>query len=563
MNQYTYNEHSDRYYDAEPVPKKRFGTGLLSLIVLVLIVALVVASFFLSKEMRRVNDEYNKVLIEEEERNAYSVVKGADGTLTVSGTHNGIPFSYNEDGKILEGVSIAGIQLGNKTYEQARLAILGDAQKRIEDINIRATVENATFVLVATDFRFDCDVNPKIHEALKVGREAGRDCYTVYIDRERIKTEGVDLGGYSISIDEQSVRETVDRIAAVVDKTPTEPYITLLNLVGGGKPGVGIGGSTLDIHSTQKVYAPNGTAMAEIQFHNGHNGYVLNKDDMVDKIIKAFNAGDYHAELELKLEETEPSMTAEELVASTSEISRFSTKFASSSDYRARNVQKAAGLLHCVVMTKGEEYSYNELLGPRNEKDGWLPAPGISGGKEYIDSPGGGICQVSSTLYNALLQLGPDTKIVRRYHHSIPGSYIAKGLDATVSYGGPDLVFKIETDTPMLLFSYADMKNRTVYSIIYGVPNAEGATYKIWSETVETIAPPESKIIEEPMWPKGYKRTVINARTGYNVDVFRQKYDKDGNAVGEPETLYRDKYAAVAAEIHVGTGSSSLPIPTD
>lgn len=563
MENYDRYADQERYYDSETERKKPLNKGLLLLALPLAIIALAVGMLAVSKAMRRVNDEYNRAVVEHEKSNSYSVTKNADGSIAVSGFHDGTPYSYVEDGKILKGVSVAGIQLGGMTYEQARSALIADLSERIKDINIRATVENTTLVLAATDFSISCDVNEKLHRALKVGREEGRDCYTVYLDRLRIAEEGVDLGGYSLTMDEESMRAMVDKIAEVVDKTPTEPYITLLNLVGGGKPGVGIGGSTSDIHSTKKVYAPDGTAMAEIQFHNGQNGYVLNREDMLRQIVDAFYSGDYHAELELKLEETEPTMTADELAASITEISRFSTKFASSSDYRARNVQKAAGLLHCVVMHKGENYSYNELLGPRYEKDGWLPAPGISGGKEYIDSPGGGICQVSSTVYNALLKLGPDTGIVRRYHHSIPGSYIAMGLDATVSYGGPDLVWKIETETPMLLFSYADMKNRTVYEIIYGVPNAEGATYKVWSETVETIEPPEAKIIEEPMWPKGYKKTVIKARTGYNVDVFRQKYDKNGNEVGEKETLYQDKYSAVAAEIHVGTGSSSLPIPTD
>lgn len=88
---------------------------------------------------------------------------------------------------------------------------------------------------------------------------------------------------------------------------------------------------------------------------------------------------------------------------------------------------KAAGLLNCVILEPGEELSYNELLGPRTEELGWLPAHGISGGKEYIDTPGGGICQVSSTLYNSLLLIGPDIRIVSRSHHSIPGSYVAMG----------------------------------------------------------------------------------------------------------------------------------------
>ena len=509
-------------------------------------------------------ERYVEAEREYEENNSWTVTALEGGARLVRGMKNGVAYEYVEDGRILNGVSVAGIDLGGMDYAEARAALLEDVQKRIEDINICANVDNTTFLLTAADFNVSCDVNPLLHRAFTIGRENdGTDLYANYLTREKLAREGVDLGDYELTMDEDSMRPIVAQIAAIVDKAPEEPYVTLLNLVGGGKPGVGIGGRSDDLASVKTVNAPDGTAMADIQFHYGRNGYVLDQEDMLRKICDAFYSGDHDTELTLELTETEPAHTAEELAASFNELSRFSTKFSSSSDYRARNVQKAAGLLHCVVMQPDEEYGYNDLLGPRYEKDGWLPAPGISGGKEYIDSPGGGICQVSSTLYNALLKLGPDINIIRRYHHSIPGSYVAMGLDATVSYGGPDLVWKNVTDTPMLLFTYADMSRRTVYAIIYGAPPADGCTYQIWSETVEEVAPEEPLEIEEPSWPSWYSHQTISARTGYNVDVFRQKYDAEGNAVGEPEKLYQDKYLPVRAEIHVGTGPDSLPKPQE
>lgn len=517
--------------------------------------------YFSTKTLRE------KFVIAEQEfdkNNRYTVTDLENGAMLIKGLADGVAYEYVEDGKILQGVSIAGIDLGGMDYATARETLLRDIEHRIADINICANVENTTLLLTASDFNVSSDVNPLIHEALKVGRESEQtDFYAVYLERKRIAEEGVDLGDYKLTMDEESMRAIVDEIGDALDKAPTEPYITLLNRVGGGKPGVGIGGRTDDLASFKTVYAPDGTAIADIQFHNGQTGYVLDREGMLKQIRDAFNFGNHNAELTVELEETKPIHSADALAASYTELSRFSTGFSSSSNNRARNVQKAAGLLHCTVIQPGEEYGYNDLLGPRYEKDGWLPAPGISGGKEYIDSPGGGICQVSSTLYNALLLLGEDTKIVRRYHHSIPGSYIDMGLDATVSYGGPDLVWINTTDTSTFLFSYADMRNRTVYSIIYGVPREDGHTFSVWSELVEELAPPEPRVFREPMWPSGYTRMVITPRTGYNVDVFRQEYDADGNEVGEPVKLYQDKYAAVQGEMHVGTGSPSLPIPQD
>ncbi len=542
--------------------KKRSGQGKRALAEL-LVGALVLAGVCLG--LRHVRSEYVKAEQEFAENNYTSVRTLPDGTVRVSGAVEGEFFEYIEDGRIVEGVSVGGIDLSGMDYEQARRALIDGIAEKISGINICATVGNKTHVLTATDFKVSTsrDVNELIHEALRVGRtdEGDMDYYAIYKERERIKQEGVQLEGFNLVMDENSMRAIVDSIADDVDQAPIEPYITMLNRVGGGKPGVGIGGPASDLFTSRTIKAPNGTTLAEMQFHNGQNGFVVDRDDMLSQIVSAFENENYNAELQIALNETAPDRTAEELADSIEEIARFSTAFASSSSYRARNVQKAAGLLNCVVMEPGVDYSYNEILGPRNEIDGWLPAPGISGGKEYIDSPGGGICQVSSTLYNSLLKLGPDIKIVRRSHHSIPGGYIDMGLDATVSYGGPDLVWRNMTDSQMILISYADMSRRVVYEIIYGVMNEERCTYRIWSETVEVIEPPETLRVAEPLWPTGYSKMVIQSRKGYNVNVYRQKYDSDGNAVGEPVQLYQDKYAAVRGELHYGTGSSTLPIP--
>ena len=515
-------------------------------------------------QLMQLKGEYAKAQEELENNRDWSTVERLqDGSIHVCGVSNGNSYDYIEDGRILPGVSIAGIPMGGMNYEEARQALLDDFEDRISKINIRANVKDTTLVLNAANFNISTsrDLNELIHEALKVGRGEDKDYYTVYTDRQHLAETGLDFGDYSLEMDDSGILSIISSVAELVNTVPKEPYITVLNRVGGGKPGVGVGGDASDIEITRTVYAPNGTPMADMQFHSGKNGSTLNQEDMLNQITEAFYSGNYDAELTLRLEETEPDSTAQELADSISEISRFNTRFASSSDVRARNVQKAAGLLHCVIMDPGVDYSYNEILGPRYESDGWLPAPAISGGREYIDSPGGGICQVSTTLYNALLQIGSRIHIVRRFHHSIPGSYIDMGLDATVSYGGPDLVWRNEGETPMLLFAYADMSRRAVYAIIYGTPNENGVSYRVYSETVETIEPDETIRVPEPMWPTGYSKMVVSPRTGYNVDVYRQMIDADGNDVGEPEFLYQDKYVPVTGELHYGTGPASLPKP--
>lgn len=111
---------------------------------------------------------------------------------------------------------------------------------------------------------------------------------------------------------------------------------------------------------------------------------------------------------------------------------------------RNANLRKACGMLDGLVLKPGEELSYNQVLGERTKELGWLPAPAYSGTR-LIDSPGGGICQVSSTLY--LASVYSELTIVERRNHGYPVSYIPLGMDATVSWGFTDL--KIRNDSPM------------------------------------------------------------------------------------------------------------------
>lgn len=517
------------------------------------LISLVIVHFSLKADHERAVRIYK-------ENNWFKTTAQADGTTLVSGMSDGNAYQYVEDNCIIPGVTISGVPVGGMSYENARSAMLAALSDEIAKINISVTVDNVSIVLTASDFKITTNINDLLHDALKLGR-SDADPYQNYLKRAEIAQNGFEVGEYTLQMDEESVAAIVAEAASQLDQPPVEPYITLLNRVGGGKPGYGTGGDISTVCKTQSVKAPNGTVIGEILFHTGSNGYCLNREDMLRQISEAFNSKNYNAALTLLLEEVTPEGDVNTLIDSVRELSRYSTEFTTSNESRARNVQKAAAMLNCIVLEPGEELSYNELLGPRTEELGWLPAHGISGGKEYIDTPGGGICQVSSTLYNSLLLIGPDIRIVSRSHHSIPGSYVAMGLDATVSYYGPDLVWSNATEAPMFLFAYADMNTKTVYTFVYGTQPDDGTHYKIWSETVEKLDPPEPKRIAEPLWPSGYSKMVISPRYGYVVDVYRQLIGADGQPVGDAEKLYTDKYASVQGELHYGTGSSTLPIP--
>jgi vancomycin resistance protein YoaR len=152
--------------------------------------------------------------------------------------------------------------------------------------------------------------------------------------------------------------------------------------------------------------------------------------------------------LSLPLRQVLPTVTAAHLGAINTLLASYSTGLGSSSRNRRHNIRVACAAIDGTVLLPGEVFSYNEIVGPRTERAGFRTAPVIIHG-ELVPGTGGGICQVSTTLYNVAL-LG-DLKIVRRSHHEFPVHYVPPGRDATVAYGSLDLRFANSLPGPVAL----------------------------------------------------------------------------------------------------------------
>ena len=179
---------------------------------------------------------------------------------------------------------------------------------------------------------------------------------------------------------------------------------------------------------------------------------------------------------------------------------------------RNGNLRKACGMLDGLVLQPGQELSYNEALGPRTKELGWLPAPAYSGTK-LVDSPGGGICQVSSTLY--LASVYSELTIVERRNHGYPVSYIPLGMDATVSWGFADL--KIRNDSPMPVKIQAEESDGYVRISILGTEtrnyNVE-MSYTVGGRYVRTYMSKIDKETGEVISKEPY------ALSGYMDDIY-------------------------------------------
>ena len=191
---------------------------------------------------------------------------------------------------------------------------------------------------------------------------------------------------------------------------------------------------------------------------------------------------------------------------------------------RKTNVRLAAEKVNGYIMNHGDVFSYNGVVGQRTAAAGFQPAPAYVKG-ETVDEIGGGICQVSSTLYYACLK--GNLEITERYAHRYVPSYIDWGMDATVSWGGPDYKFTNDTLYPV--------KIETVYQGGYLTvrllgTNVDGTYAKMTNEVLSKTAW-ETEYVEDAAIAPGTEEVKTTPYTGYKVKTYRHVYDKDGNLI--------------------------------
>ena len=189
---------------------------------------------------------------------------------------------------------------------------------------------------------------------------------------------------------------------------------------------------------------------------------------------------------------------------------------------RRTNVRLAAEKIQGYVMNAGDVFSYNETVGKRTAEAGFQPAPAYVKG-ETVDEIGGGICQVSSTLYYACLR--GNLAITERYAHRYVPAYIDWGMDATVSWGGPAYKFTNDTLYPIRIETVYEGGWLTVR--LLGT-NVDGIYAKMTNEVLSRTDW-ETEYVEDEAIAPGAEEVKTTPYTGYKVKSYRHVYDKDGN----------------------------------
>ncbi len=229
--------------------------------------------------------------------------------------------------------------------------------------------------------------------------------------------------------------------------------------------------------------------------------------------------------------------------------SEFCTAYSSSTPERKHNIKLASNALNDTFVDAGAEFSFNRSVGERTVKRGYKTSKIIVGG-EFVDGVGGGVCQVSTTLYNAILLAG--LKIIEYHPHSLPVSYVAPSFDAMVNSNSADLKFMNNTHNPIIIKTFADGEKLRVQ--IFGEELTERYLRK--SEITEKIQPPECEVVfdengEYPELLRGESKVLKYAKEGYR-SVGYIIVVKNGKQVAVKK-IRTDKYAPVRGKIVMGT----------
>ncbi len=218
---------------------------------------------------------------------------------------------------------------------------------------------------------------------------------------------------------------------------------------------------------------------------------------------------------------TQPKVSSEDLNSKilAHELGKYSTDYSSSSADRAYNIKLACEKINGYILEPGEEFSYNNVVGPRTVERGFKIA-NVYVGNTVQPGIGGGICQVSSTMYNAVVFA--DLEVTQRRNHTLPVAYVPMGRDATVSYGGTDFCFKNNTNNPVEIQAIAQGGINTI--IIMGTDEHPEREIKIRTAQTGSSSPKVVKK-EDPTLPEGEVKIEAAGTNGSSHIAYKVIYE--------------------------------------
>ncbi len=400
--------------------------------------------------------------------------------------------------RIIPGVQVEGTSLSGKTREQAE-EILRAFEKENQDKEIQLKGEYTTYKIPLRDLGYKLNVDELVDEAYAVGRSG--DGFENIMEAAKTLIVSKHLEIKDLYSDE-NLDEQVKILAEKIDREPEDAQLSF----------------------TEK------DGELKVKLTGDHSGTKLNQKKTRELLQMPVEEGQV---LELPIKQLSANIKKEDLVDMDSVLGEFSTDYSSSEPNRKDNIALSSIKFSHVLLKPGEEISFLNTIGDITKENGFKTSNVISDG-EFQRGLGGGICQVSTTLYNAIVRA--DLEIVERHSHSKPIGYVANGTDAAVVQPSKDLIFKNDFAHPVYITAKADGKK--LEYIVYGSKKDKDYDIELVPVSLGSYGPKTVVKYSNALYVGQQKVEKIGSR-GYSYKTYRVK------KVGDKEverTLLNESY---------------------
>ena len=482
--------------------------------------------------------------------------------------------------KIISGVTIKGIEVSGLTKEEAMAKLETIYSEKLEkDLKLKYGEYESELNPTLMEVKYD--IENAVNEAYLLGKDGNIFVNNYKILSTLIQKKDINV---NMTLNEEVTKQTINDMGQNLPGIMLESSYTIEGnklIITKGKDGIVIDTDTLlnkvkntlnninkteeyiEIPTTNKSPTPIDIDKIHSEVYKEAKDAYYTKNpftvypevegvdfdvEAAKKMIETENKEEYVIQLKI----TKPKVTIDQIgpEAFPDQLSTFKTRYDASDKDRTTNLILACKKLDGKVIMPGETFSYNATLGPRSTATGYKNAKVYENG-EVVDGIGGGICQISSTLYNAALMA--DMEIVERRNHQFVTSYVGAGRDATVVYGLTDFKFKNTRKYPVKLKASSVSGIATIS--IFGIKEEEREyTYTFKTNTISTI-PFTTKYIEDASLKPGEEVVKQKGANGLVTQTYMTKM-KNGKIVSS-QLLSKDTYSAMQKIIRRGNAKTT------
>ena len=423
---------------------------------------------------------------------------------------------------IKNNITIDGIQIGGMTKEGAMTAYKSKSDA-LKSTNVTITSDYGDVNTTLKEIGYSDNAGEVLDEAVAYGNKGN-------ILKRYSETKSLESASYDLSV-AKSVKES--SVEAVIN----EQLGSVLNVTS-EKPRLIVNGDDISV-----VPASDGVFVDNEKTAEGINNILAENWDGTEITV------------DVVFDEDGTSEKIEQLKEIKDLLGEFTTDYSSASG-RMKNIERATELLNGTVLYPGEQLSVHEAISPIESSNGYYSAGQYVGGK-LVDGVGGGVCQVSTTLYNALIRA--ELEIVQRNNHGLTVSYVPLSADAALAGNVLDLKFKNNTDAPIYIEGFCSDGDVTFR--IYGKEyRPENRTIEFESKTISVISPGPDEITEDPTLAPGTTKITQRAHTGYKAELWKYVYI-DGELT-ESILVNRSTYKATPNYVSVGPSEETTEAPS-